>query len=658
MSVPGSVLLQGLILGLNYGLLALGLVLVYRTSRVLNFAHGEVGVVAAVLLAKLVDDFHIGYWPAVAFCLVVGAAAGGATELILRRLYHRPRLIVMVATIGLEELLFLVTLLPFVRPKQLFAPFPVPIHASFTVGVERFLPGDTYALVVAPIAVVAFALFFRLSPYGLAMRAMAENGESARLAGIWVKRTSTLAWMLAGLLSAITAILASPGKANAFSQALGPELLLRALTAALIAAMASFTIAFVAGVALGLIESVLLWNLHLASTVELIMFAVLLVALVARVRALRTGSRDEERSTWSFGGAVARVAGDDTRERLRRVGLAATAAVVLVLPALLDNSRAFLVARIFVFAIIGVSLTILTGWAGQLSLGHFALVAVGAVVTARLANHVSVLLLLPLAGVIGAAVAIVIGLPALRIRGLYLAVTTLGLALLMQVSVLNTPCPRLPLVHQRVCTGLPDPASTLVRRPSLFGLDLGPQRTTYYFVLGVLGLTLFAARTWRDRGVARDLLAVRDNEVAAAAMGIRVMRAKLLAFALSGFLAGVAGVCFALVTQRFQASTFDPSQSILVVTMVIIGGLGSIEGAVLGALYLIGIPAAFGSGQTVQFITSGVGLTVFILFLPGGLADLVHRVGDAAAGVMRRPLFSSAWWTSVPAADPAPETDA
>jgi ABC-type branched-subunit amino acid transport system permease subunit len=158
--------------------------------------------------------------------------------------------------------------------------------------------------------------------------------------------------------------------------------------------------------------------------------------------------------------------------------------------------------------------------------------------------------------------------------------------------------------------------------------------------------------------VARDLLAVRDNEVAAAAMGIRVMRAKLLAFALSGFLAGVAGVCFALVTQRFQASTFDPSQSILVVTMVIIGGLGSIEGAVLGALYLIGIPAAFGSGQTVQFITSGVGLTVFILFLPGGLADLVHRVGDAAAGVMRRPLFSSAWWTSVPAADPAPETDA
>ena len=141
-------------------------------------------------------------------------------------------------------------------------------------------------------------------------------------------------------------------------------------------------------------------------------------------------------------------------------------------------------------------------------------------------------------------------------------------------------------------------------------------------------------------------------------MGVRVMRAKLLAFALSGFLAGVAGVCFALVTQRFQAGTFDPSQSILVVSMVIIGGLGSIEGAVLGALYLIGIPAAFGSGQSVQFITSGVGLTAFILFLPGGLAELLHRLGDGVIALIRRMQLSSTWWTTAPAVDPASGGDA
>lgn len=649
MSIPSATIVQGLILGLNYGLLAIGLVLIYRTTRVLNFAHGEIGVVSAVLLAKLVSDFHIDYWPALALCLVVGAAAGGMSEVLLRRLSDRPRLIVMVATIGLEQLLFLITLLPFVRPKHLFAPYPVPLHGTFTVGAERFLAGDQFALVAAPLVVAAFAVFFIRSPYGLAMRAMAENGDSARLAGIWVKRTSTLAWMLAGLLSAVTAILASPGRANAFSQALGPELLLRALAAALIAGMASFTVAFVAGLGLGVVEAVVTWNVRQASTVEVVMFIVLLVALVVRVRALSAGGRDQERSSWAFGSATLRVPSAALlRNRLRLGSVAAAGLAALLLPTVLDNSRTFLVSRIFVFALIALSLTVLVGWAGQLSLGHFALVGVGAVVTARLTNHWPILLVLPTAGVIAAAVAVVVGLPALRIRGLYLAVTTLGLALLMQVSVLDTPCPRIPLTRWHVCTGLPDPASTLVRRPAVFGISLTSQRATYYFVLVVLGVALLAARIWRDHGVARRLLAVRDNEVTAAAMGIRVMRTKLLAFALSGFLAGVAGVCFALVTQRFQATTFDPAESILVVAMVIIGGLGSLEGAVLGAAYLIGIPAAFGSGTTVQFITSGIGLTAFILFLPGGLAELLHRIGDATSALLQGPFGSAAWWTSAP----------
>ena len=647
-SLPPAVLLQGLILGLEYGLLALGLVLVYRTSRVLNFAQGQMGVVGAVLLAKLVEDYGVTYWLALVAALVVGALSGAVTELVLRRLYDRPRLIVMVATIGIEQVLFVLTLLPFVTPKHLFAPFPVPISTTFRVGPELFLPGDAFGLIVAPVVAVGFALFFVRSPLGLAMRAMAENRDSARLSGIWVRRTSTLAWMLAGLLSAITAILASPGEANAFTQALGPELLLRALAAALIAGMTSFFGAFAAGVAIGVIENVLIWNLHQTTTVELIMFLVLVAALVARVGRLRVGPRDEERSAWSFGAAAARALAGPVRERLRQASLGGALVLALVLPAFLDNSRTFLFALILVYAVIAVSLTVLTGWAGQLSLGHFAFVAVGAVVTARLAGHVPLVLVVVIAGGISAAVAVLVGLPALRIRGLYLAVTTLGLALVMQTAVLNTPCVRLPLTSWHVCTGLPDPASTFVNRPSFFGLSLTSQAATYYFVLGVLVVALLAARTWRDHGLGRDLIAVRDNELAAAAMGIRVTRSKLSAFALSGFLAGVAGVCFALVTQRFQAATFDPSQSILVVAMVIIGGLGSLEGAVLGAAYLIGVPAIFGSTTTVQFVTSGVGLTVFILFLPGGLAQLVHRIGDALAVPRTATRAFSGWLTTAP----------
>ena len=146
----------------------------------------------------------------------------------------------------------------------------------------------------------------------------------------------------------------------------------------------------------------------------------------------------------------------------------------------------------------------------------------------------------------------------------------------------------------------------------------------------MLVLSVLMVRVWRDRGVARRLIAVRDNEVAAGSAGIPVVRTKLLAFALSGFIAGYAGVCLAFATERFSTDTFDPTFSILVVSMVVIGGLDSIPGALLGALYLEGLPAIFGSTPTVEFLTSGAGLLVFILYLPGGMAQVLHRFGDLA----------------------------
>jgi ABC-type branched-subunit amino acid transport system permease subunit len=236
--------------------------------------------------------------------------------------------------------------------------------------------------------------------------------------------------------------------------------------------------------------------------------------------------------------------------------------------------------------------------------------------------------LMPFAGAITAVIAVLVGLPALRVRGLYLAVSTLAFSLWFMGSVLGTPCWNLPLVGKRMCTGLPNPQSTLIARPSLLGIGLGSERAFAWFSLGVLVLSVVMVRLWRDRGVARRLMAVRDNETGAGAMGIPLARTKLLAFALSGFMAGYAGVCLAFATERFSTATFDPSFSILVVSMVVIGGLGSIDGAVLGAIYLVGLPALFGTTPTIQFLTSGLGLLAFILYLPGGLAELLHRLGD------------------------------
>ncbi|HEY6622335.1 MAG TPA: ABC transporter permease [Acidimicrobiales bacterium] len=628
MSVPGFVLLEGVVLGLNYGLLAMGLVLVYRTNRVLNFAQGQLGVVAAVFLVKCTADWGFNYWFSLVLAVALAAAMGALSELVLRRLFDRPRVLVMVATIGLSQVLYVFTAFPFILPKHLSAPFPVPIHLSFVIGGFVFGPGAVLTLIVAPVVAAAFAVFIRYSPWGLAMRAMSENADSARLSGVWVRRASTMAWTMAGILSAFTAILASPGQTSVLTQPLSPDLLLFALTAALIGAMVNLTVSFVSGIAVGVFYEILTWNISSTASVQTIMFALLLAILLVRVAALRRGARSEERSTWLLGSAAARRASSVLRERVGTTGVVATVVVVALLPFVLSTGNSYLLSQICLYAVIALSLTVLTGWAGQVSLGQFGLVAVGAVMAAHLGNSLPLVVLMLFAGAVTAVVAVLVGLPALRVRGLYLAVSTLAFALWMQQSVLSTSCWTVPLVGKQLCTGLPNPASTLISRPSFFGLSLGSERAFAWFSLGVLILSVLMVRVWRDRGIARRLVSVRDNEIGAAAMGTPVVRTKLLAFALSGFMAGYAGVCLAFASERFSTSTFDPSVSILIVSMVVIGGLGSVPGAVLGAVYLVGLPAIFGTTSTIQFLTSGLGLIAFILYLPGGLAGIMHRLGD------------------------------
>jgi ABC-type branched-subunit amino acid transport system permease subunit len=627
-SVPSFVLVQGVINGLSYGLLAMGLVLIYKTNRVLNFAQGQLGVVAAVFMVKCFYDFGFNYWFALVLSLALAAAVGALSELLLRRLFSRPRVLVMVATIGLSQVLFVFTALPFIRPKNLFKPFPVPFDVSFHIGTYLFTPGQLMILVAAPIVAIGLAMLVKWSPWGLAMRAMAENADSARLSGVWVRRTSTTAWTVAGVLSAFTAILAAPGQTSSLTEVLSPELLLLALTAALVGAMVSLTAAFVAAIGVGVIQEILVWNLSSTAQVDLVLFAIVMAVLLVRIAALQTGPRRDERSTW-FENARSQLRTETPlRRRVGGIGVVLSVVVAALLPLVLSTGNSFLLSQVCIYAVIALSLTVLTGWAGQVSLGQFGLVACGALMASHLGSSVPLILLMPFAGAVTAVIAVLVGLPALRVRGLYLAVSTLAFAVWFMESVLSTTCWTLPLVNKMICTGLPNPQSTLIARPNLFGIGLSSERAFAWFSLGVLVLSVLMVRLWRDRGVARRLMAVRDNETGAGAMGIPLARSKLLAFALSGFIAGYAGVCLAFATERFSTATFDPTFSILVVSMVVIGGLGTIDGAVLGAIYLVGLPAIFGTDPTIQFLTSGLGLLAFILYLPGGLAELLHRFGD------------------------------
>jgi ABC-type branched-subunit amino acid transport system permease subunit len=644
MQVPTITVLQGVATGLQYGLLALGLVLIYRTNRIINFAHGQLGVVLAVFLLKLTFDLDIPYVPALIACLALAAGLGALTELLLRRLFQLPRVLVTVATLGVAEVLFLLTLLKFVSPgDNPNIPYPVPFHWTLHVPGGILTEGQVTILIVAPVLALGLAAFLRFSPIGLGMRAMSENSDSARLSGVWVKRMSTLAWAIAGVLAAITVMLKAPDESSILHDALPAGLLLRALAAALIGGMTSLTVAFIAGVGIGILEAVYTLNVvtdpNSSSLIIFWLFVLVLVALIVRVARLRRNARTEERSTWALGGESGRAATTRTRTWVGRGAVALALGIAVLLPAIVSEGRALDLSRVYIYAVIALSMVVLTGWAGQVSLGQFGLVAVGSMLAARLADW-PVLPLLLFAGLVTAIVSVVIGLPALRIRGLYLAVTTLGFALFMEQSVLRTPCWTVPFTTTKVCSGLPDPSGTLLDRPTLFGLSLTNERDFAWFMLGVLLVALIVVRTWRDRGIARRLVAVRDNETAAAAMGVPVVQTKLLAFALSGFMAGVAGGCFAYAIKLLAASgqdnNFPPSESVLVLAMVVVGGLGSVPGAVLGAVYLVGLPILLGSTSTVQFITSGFGILAFLLYLPGGLGTLARQGCDGIATLIER----------------------
>jgi ABC-type branched-subunit amino acid transport system permease subunit len=160
----------------------------------------------------------------------------------------------------------------------------------------------------------------------------------------------------------------------------------------------------------------------------------------------------------------------------------------------------------------------------------------------------------------------------------------------------------------------------------------------YYFGLGLLVLAAVAVRNLRRSGPGRVLIAVRDNDQAARSDGLSAMGTRLISFGVAGFAAAVAGVLFAYARGNFNATSFQPSTNLDMLLMVILGGLGSIPGAILGAVFMFGVPVIFGTGniadpvnQLVRLGTSSIGVIVVLLFLPGGLISLVHKARDAFA---------------------------
>ncbi len=630
-----QVAVNGLVTGATYGVLAVGLILVYRANRVVNLAYGEIGAFAAALLARMVINWDIPFGIALAAALAVGAVIGAALEAsVVRRLARAPRVIVMVATLGAAQLALLAQLrLP---DLERFERYPTPFRSTWTVGDVVLRSEHLAILVVVPVVTIVLAGFLGRTRVGTAIRASAANPDAARLAAIPVRRLSTVVWAIAGALAALTAILIAPGRGStaATTVALGPSLLVRALAPALVARMRSLPVALGCGLLLGVVEALLFFNDQAdPGRIDAVLFVITLAAVFAVGRQARV-----DVSPWRYSPRSrpipAALAGTRWLVRLPAVLIATASALAVALPYLVDRpSRHALWAKIALFALVGLSLTVLSGWIGQLSLGQFALVGWSTMVTASLINGMALRVgdtrfelrsipfefAVPIAATSTVVLALLVGAPALRIRGLLLAVTTLAFAVMAQTWLLERPF---------LTGGRP---IVTVGRPR-FGdvVSFESTRSYYYLCLGALVIGIIVLRRVQSSGVGRSLRAVRDNEQAAAAFTISPVRAKLLAFALSGAYAGVAGALMAsLLVQIEPDRVFTPDESLRIVAIAVIGGLASITGAVLGALWVIGLPTFFGDARTAQLLTSGIGLMVLLMYLPGGLVQIIDSTRGA-----------------------------
>lgn len=632
--MPAGNWIRGAVLGLLSAMLAMGMALIYRANRVVNFAQADLGSVPTAFAAAFVLFWGWPYLAGLGAGLVLAALLGVVVEVaIIRRFRNSPRLVLTVATLGITQLMvFLGILVPRWWGRNLASErIAPPLDWKLTVGSFILNANDLIAMALAPVAMLAVAWFLTRSRLGLAVRASAERTDRANMLGIPVSRINTVVWAISASLAYLALFLKSGITGVPLGFAVGLPTLLQALAALVIGRLERLPTIIAMALALGVLESGVQWNAESPFIAYPIMAAVMFVVLLVQ----RPGvSRRDNDATSSWRGAEevrplpADVAAHPWVVTVRWTLLAAAVMGVVLLPVVLSVDYVLKASALISFAIIGVSLVVLTGWAGQLSLGQMGIVGIGAAVSATCTSrwNVDLSLAVVIGGAAGAVTAFGVGVPALRLRGLYLAVTTFAFGLAVQFWLLN----------DRFFGWFPA-SDRRFERPPLFGrIDIDTPTRYYAYSVVVLVLVYAAVRGIRRSRTGRVIVALRENERAAQSFAVPVVRAKLTAFTISGAVAGVGGALFAHLNQSFVISSYSTGESFQVFTSAVIGGLGSLGGALLGALYLRGT-RWFISAPEWQVLSSGVGVLVVLLVLPGGLGGLWVKLRDVVVRLLVRP---------------------
>ncbi len=597
--------LLGLGVGALYAFASQGLIVIYRGTGVLNFSLGATAI--AGVFAQWELQYEQG-WPFLAAALVGvawSAFLGVATHwLIMKPLRRASSLVRVIATLGVLVTVQAAVVLRYgSQPRQVDSWLPtnrVNLYAEVGTTVDRFI-----LLGIASASAFGLWMLYRSSQFGLATEAVSESERSAAAIGLSPNRIAVLNWALGSAIAAVAGILVVPIITLQVTSM--TALVLAALAAALVADFRSFPLATATGFALGIGQTLVSRFADQQGLGASLPFLVIIVFLVFRGRSLPL--RDYYLKEMPMLGN-GRISWDWT--------LFACGIVVFVM---LTRDTKWIDALTVTLgvAIVLLSIVVLTGYAGQLSLAQFAFAGFGAYVAGRLVAVYDIPFMLGLvAGVLSAIpLGLAFGLPAVRTRGINLAIVTLGLGTTMELM----------LFRNRNYTG--GVQGTQVGDPDLFGYDIGSIRypARYgIFVLVMAVLMVWVVSNVRRGRSGRRLIAVRTNERAAAALGIDVTMAKLFAFALSAAIAALGGILLAFRLSSISYQSFTNFTSITYVGLTLVGGVGHLLGAFVGAMMAT---AGFnqevlesnwdGVGRYGQII-SGISILLIVLLYQDGVA--------------------------------------
>jgi branched-chain amino acid transport system permease protein len=597
-----DILFSGLIHGSAYALVAVGMSLIFGVTNVANFAQGSIVAVGIMVSWWLGSALGWGIVPTLLAVVIVTAVLGFIMNFaVISPLEGRKPIAALLATIGIGQILdngLQIIFGPQTRP------FPklLPTYNLQLFGV-RFGTSDIVMVVLAIVSMLGLWAFLKFGKSGQAIRATSQDPEAARQMGIPVKSIRNLAFVIGSILAGISGVFIGLFNGN-INPMNGGSIGMTAFVAATIGGLGSIPGAVAGGLVLGLVEAVgISWLGDGAH--DLITFGALLIILIVKPQGLFGAKNDvkNEPLAGTFLGGGRPI----TLPWWANVGLAA---LLLASPFFLSDYLSGIGTQVAIYAIAAVGLTLISGSAGQTILGMAGPLAVGSYASALLTTrlHWPFLAALLLAGIIAAIAASILTFPVWKLSGHYVAIATIGVgAVMVAIIRLWEPLTKGSLGIQ----GIPF--------PNIFGISLYTPQMMYLLDAVLLVLTLIVVTRIRSSHLGKVFEGVGSDQDASAALGVHTGAYKALAYALASFFAGIAGSLLAHQYTYIDPTIFNANMSVLILTIIVLGGMNSPLGAVLGSLVLIGAPELLRFASDTRVLLYGVLLVLIILFRPQGL---------------------------------------